>query len=65
MIDRMLKSLILGSIVPPIFQNSLFVKPTPYNGVPGTGYAYTCVSNPTIESAEKKIAALEGAEGAL
>ncbi len=55
----------LGSIVPPIFQNSLFVKPTPYNGVPDTGYAYTRVSNPTIEIAEKKIAALEGAEGAL
>lgn len=65
MIDRTLKSLILSYVVPPIFQNSLFVKPTSYNGVADTGYAYTRVSNPTIESAEKKIAALEGAEGAL
>ena len=55
----------MGAIVPPIFQNSLFVKPTPTNGVPDSGYVYTRVCNPTTEIAEKKIAALEGADGAL
>ncbi|NLN83362.1 MAG: PLP-dependent transferase [Firmicutes bacterium] len=53
-----------GAIVPPIFQNSLFVKPTPNNGVV-TDYVYTRVANPTTEIAEKKIAAMEKAEGAL
>ena len=55
----------MGAIVPPIFQNSLFVQPSEYNGVPNTGYAYTRSSNPTTDIAERKIAALEGADGAL
>ena len=54
-----------GAIVPPIFQNSLFVLPTEVNGVTQTEYAYSRTSNPTVEIAERKIAALEGAEGAL
>lgn len=55
----------MGAIVPPIFQNSLFVQPTEVNGVERTGYDYTRVSNPTIDIAERKIAALEGGDGAL
>lgn len=54
-----------GAIVPPIFQNSLFVHPTEVNGVTSGEYSYTRVSNPTIDIAERKIAALEGADGAL
>lgn len=54
----------MGAIVPPIFQNSLFVKPTPKNGIPDSGFVYSRVSNPTIDIAERKIAALEGAEAA-
>lgn len=54
----------MGAIVPPIFQNSLFVKPTPKNGISDMGFVYTRVSNPTIDIAERKIAALEGAEAA-
>ncbi|MBQ8508866.1 MAG: PLP-dependent transferase [Clostridia bacterium] len=54
-----------GAIVPPIFQNSLFVLPTETNGVTQTDYAYTRTSNPTVEIAERKIAALEGGDGAL
>jgi len=54
-----------GAIVPPIFQNSLFVLPTDVNGVTQQGNIYTRHSNPTIEIAERKIAALEGADGAL
>ena len=54
----------MGAIVPPIFQNSLFVKPTPKNGVPDSGFVYSRVSNPTMDIAERKIAALEGAEAA-
>lgn len=54
-----------GAIVPPIFQNSLFVRPTDVNGVTQTEYSYTRNSNPTIDIAERKIAALEGADGAL
>ena len=54
-----------GAIIPPIFQNSLFVKPTEVNGVTQTDYAYTRVCNPTTEVAERKIAALEGGDGAL
>lgn len=55
----------MGAIVPPIFQNSLFVRPTADNGVDNHGHLYTRDSNPTIEIAERKIAALEGAEGAV
>ena len=54
-----------GAIVPPIYQNSLFVRPTEVNGVTQTEYAYTRTANPTTDVAERKIAALEGAEGAL
>ena len=55
----------MGAIVPPIFQNSLFLKPTPYNGIPeGNEFVYTRVNNPTIDIAERKIAALECAEAA-
>lgn len=54
-----------GAVIPPIFQNTLFVQPTEVNGVTGTEYAYTRVSNPTVDAAERKIAALEGADGAL
>ena len=54
-----------GAIVSPIFQNSLFVQPTEVNGLTQTEYAYTRVSNPTVDIAERKIAALEGADGAL
>lgn len=49
----------MGAIVPPIFQNSLFTRKTVDHG-----YAYTRVSNPTIEIAERKIAELEGGEAA-
>lgn len=52
----------MGAIVPPIFQNSLFVQA---DGEMGSGeYIYTRVSNPTTEIAEKKIAALQGGEAA-
>lgn len=54
-----------GAIVPPIYQNSLFVQPTESNGVTGADYVYTRCSNPTIDIAERKIAALEGGDGAL
>lgn len=54
-----------GAIVPPLYQNSLFVHQTEVNGVTESGYDYSRVSNPTLEIAERKIAALEGADGAL
>ena len=54
-----------GAIVPPIFQNSLFVQPTEVNGVQNSDYVYTRVCNPTTDIAERKIAALEGGDGAL
>lgn len=49
----------LGAIVPPIFQNTLFTRKTTNHG-----YTYTRIANPTTEIAERKIAALEGAEAA-
>ena len=55
----------MGAIVPPIFQNSLFVRPTESNGVDNNGHNYTRISNPTTDIAERKIAALENAEAAL
>jgi len=55
----------LGAIVPPIFQNSLFVQPTEVNGVDQKEYVYTRAGNPTTDIVERKIAALEGADGAL
>ncbi len=54
-----------GAIVPPIFQNTLFVQPTEANGIADSGYVYSRVSNPTTDIAERKIAALEGGDGAL
>lgn len=54
-----------GAIVPPLYQNSLFVLPTEVNGITDQPYEYTRVSNPTLELAERKIAALEGGDGAL
>ena len=54
-----------GAIVPPIFQNSLFLQPTEVNGIAPGGHIYTRVSNPTVDVAERKVAALEGADGAL
>jgi cystathionine gamma-lyase len=53
-----------GAIVPPIFQNSLFVVPNEGNGIGEHGYRYTRVTNPTTEVAEKKIAALEEGDAA-
>lgn len=50
----------LGAVVPPIFQSSLFTRKTKNHG-----YTYSRVSNPTLEVAEKKIAALEEGESAL
>ena len=54
-----------GAIVPPLFQNSLFVQPTEANGVTAANHNYSRVSNPTLDIAERKIAALEGGDGAL
>ncbi|MDR1438640.1 MAG: aminotransferase class I/II-fold pyridoxal phosphate-dependent enzyme [Clostridiales bacterium] len=55
----------MGAVVPPIFQNSLFVIPAEGGGAANLGYNYTRVSNPTIEVAERKVAALERGGGAL
>lgn len=49
----------LGAIVPPLFQNSLFTRKKQNHG-----YVYSRINNPTLEIAEKKIAALEGGEAA-
>lgn len=54
-----------GAIIPPIFQSSLFVQHTETNGVGEHPYTYSRSENPTLEVAEKKIAALEGGDGAL
>ena len=54
----------LGAVVPPIFQNSLFVSTEELEKNQDKLYAYTRVSNPTIEVAEVKLAALEKAEAA-
>ncbi|MHB1295246.1 MAG: trans-sulfuration enzyme family protein [Anaerolineae bacterium] len=57
----------LGAIVPPIFQNSLFVQPKDgcvCKDLYGNNYSYTRGNNPTIEIAEQKVAALEGGEAA-
>jgi cystathionine beta-lyase/cystathionine gamma-synthase len=49
----------LGSIVPPLFQTSLFTRKTMNHG-----YTYSRVANPTVELVETKLAALEGGEAA-
>lgn len=54
-----------GAVIPPIFQNTLFVAPTEANGIPNHEYSYTRDTNPTIEAVEKKLAALENGEAAL
>lgn len=54
----------MGAIVPPIFQNSLFVQPTEVNNIFEQEYVYTRINNPTTEIAEKKLAALEEGEEA-
>ncbi|MFA5314298.1 MAG: aminotransferase class I/II-fold pyridoxal phosphate-dependent enzyme, partial [Methanomassiliicoccales archaeon] len=61
---------IKGSVNTPIFQTSTFFYPTDdestWKGVVPEGtYLYSRQGNPTIEAAENKIAALEGAERAL
>jgi len=61
---------VLGSVNTPIFQTSTFFYPTEDEATwrgelpPGT-YIYSRHGNPTIQAAEEKIAALEGAEKAL
>jgi len=52
----------MGAIVPPIFQNSLFVQGADGGEYGDNPYIYTRVSNPTTDVAERKIAALEGGE---
>ncbi len=54
-----------GAVIPPIFQNTLFAVSTSANNIPEHPYFYTRESNPTVEAAEKKLAALEGGEDAL
>ena len=47
-----------GAIVPPLFQNSLFVHPTEANGMTSSEFDYSRMGNPTLDIAERKIAAL-------
>ncbi|MCS6830907.1 MAG: PLP-dependent aspartate aminotransferase family protein [bacterium] len=55
----------LGSVVPPIFQNSLFSAPNVDIRSRKTGrYIYTREANPTTDILNAKLAALEGAEEA-
>ena len=55
----------LGSVVPPIFQNSLFAAPSVDARSRKSGrYIYTRESNPTTDILNAKMAALEGAEEA-
>ncbi|HMS55240.1 MAG TPA: aminotransferase class I/II-fold pyridoxal phosphate-dependent enzyme [Fimbriimonadaceae bacterium] len=65
-----------GAVVPPIFQNSLFVFPSCKEFVSvvsgsndveleGSGHAYSRISNPTVDVVLKKLALLEGTEDAL
>lgn len=61
-----------GAVVPPIFQNSLFVFETyadfaaAQQGKPTTSpYHYSRISNPTVDIVNKKLAMLEGTEDAL
>jgi cystathionine beta-lyase/cystathionine gamma-synthase len=58
-----------GAVVPPIFQNSLFVYDKTEDLMAamagdweGPPYFYSKISNPTVQVAERKIAALEGVE---
>lgn len=61
-----------GAVVPPIFQNSLFVFESyqEFSGAQqgitnGSPYHYSRISNPTVEIVNKKLALLEGTEAAL
>ncbi|GBC93081.1 Cystathionine gamma-synthase [bacterium HR15] len=58
-----------GAVTPPIVQTSLFTARTLRERHASAGmegiYHYSRVSNPTVELAERKIAALEGTERAL
>ena len=54
-----------GAAAPPIWQTSLFVTPSPANGLSDFCYSYSRASNPTVELAEQKTAALEGGENAV
>lgn len=63
---------IKGAVVPPLFQNSLFVFETQQelmdamlNKPGGPPYHYSRLGNPTVDLAQRKIAALEGAEACL
>lgn len=58
-----------GAVIPPIFQNSLFVFPTMdellenmYNNPGGPPHHYSRVSNPTLDLLERKVAHFEGGE---
>ncbi|HJP82246.1 MAG TPA: PLP-dependent aspartate aminotransferase family protein [Fimbriimonadaceae bacterium] len=60
-----------GAVVPPIFQNSLFVFDSYeefvsgiYERPQGPPYHYSRIGNPTVDLAERKIAQLEGMEAA-
>lgn len=50
----------LGAVNVPIFQTSLFSRKNK-----DSGFVYTRINNPTIETVEKKLAEIEKAEGAL
>ena len=59
----------LGAVIPPIYQNSLFVFPTMeelldtmYNNPGGPPHHYSRVSNPTLDLLETKLAHFEGGE---
>jgi len=55
----------MGSVVPPIFQNSLFTAPNvEARSRRGERYIYTRESNPTTDILNTKLAAMEGAEAA-
>ncbi len=59
---------LLGAVAPPIFQNTLFVQEDwdaftrSAEALEGPPYLYSRLTNPTLQVAEKKIAALEGTE---
>lgn len=60
---------LLGAVVPPIFQNSLFLFDrvddlfsAMTNNIEGPPCHYSRISNPSVDLAERKIADLEGAE---
>lgn len=61
---------VLGAVVPPIFQSSLFVFDTYedfcsgiYERPEGPPYHYSRIGNPSVHVAEKKIAQIEGTDG--